>query len=257
MGLITQVRVFCQSHLLTPNKEGQGIEIPGWGYSLQGYARSRPDATGLVDLVLATMSSPQEEAEGDVAPSTAAAKGRPAKRPRIYEDHRPMSIIEQGIKAGTIYQVGWIETPPRWGCCCVSLPPFLPSPSPVLSLFLSVCPCICLSAHLGYVCVCVCVCCYVHVRVGGYVSVCIYVCMHACVTAPVRSALHVRAHECMCGPMCVCACFDYLMAGRDALVTPIDEPPEEYGNPTKELQGAQSALEPCLVVQMSTSKSHT
>lgn len=36
---------------------------------------------------------------------TKETNGRPAKRQRIYEDHRPMSFISEGIKQGRLHQV--------------------------------------------------------------------------------------------------------------------------------------------------------
>lgn len=74
---------------------------------MQAYAKSRVDAPGLVDLVLATMD------QGDPGETGAPAQGtletqvarKPNKRSRIYEDHRPMSVIEQGIRDKTLFQV--------------------------------------------------------------------------------------------------------------------------------------------------------
>ena len=77
---------------------------------MQAYARSRTDAPELADLVAG--GGGEDAATGDVdmadAPNGQAAGQsgqRGAKRARIFEDHRPMSAITAGIKAGTLHQV--------------------------------------------------------------------------------------------------------------------------------------------------------
>ena len=67
---------------------------------MQAYARSLADHPELADLV-AGEANGEEGMEVDGA----GAEGRGAKRKRIYEDHRPMSSITAGIKAGTLHQV--------------------------------------------------------------------------------------------------------------------------------------------------------
>ena len=66
---------------------------------LQEYARSRTDCAELMDVVAAG---------GGVEAGNAAeqANGKPAKRKRIYEDHRPLSDVTAGIKSGRYHQVG-------------------------------------------------------------------------------------------------------------------------------------------------------
>lgn len=67
----------------------------------QAYIKQRPDANQLLDLVAAGIAA---EAEADVD-RDGDAPSRPAKRARIYTDHRPMSEITAGIKAGRLHQV--------------------------------------------------------------------------------------------------------------------------------------------------------
>ena len=69
---------------------------------MQAYARGRTDCAELADLVAAGASG---EA-GDDAGTTGggAAGGKAAKRKRIYEDHRPMSEVTAGIRAGRLHQ---------------------------------------------------------------------------------------------------------------------------------------------------------
>eukprot|EP00884_Botryococcus_braunii_P014654 jgi/Botrbrau1/2318/Bobra.39_1s0007.1 len=72
------------------------------------YARSRQDAPDLADLVLATMNR-GEDGETKAPSQGTQLPRRPTKRARIYDDHRPMSVIEQGIRDQTLYQ-GSIRT---------------------------------------------------------------------------------------------------------------------------------------------------
>ena len=69
----------------------------------QPYVQSRPDGADLVDLVAQSAAA---EAEADGAAVNGTSDGRPAKRQRIYADHWPLSKIEDGIKRGTLHQVG-------------------------------------------------------------------------------------------------------------------------------------------------------
>ncbi len=69
----------------------------------QPYVHSRPDSAELVDLVAQSAAA---EAEADGAAANGTSDGRPAKRQRIYADHWPLSKIEDGIKRGTLHQVG-------------------------------------------------------------------------------------------------------------------------------------------------------
>jgi hypothetical protein len=86
---------------------------------MQAYARSRTDAPELADLV-AGGGGGEDASIGDVDMAD-APNGQPAgqsgqrgaKRARIFEDHRPMSAITAGIKAGTLHQV-------RAGVCFVT-----------------------------------------------------------------------------------------------------------------------------------------
>ena len=66
---------------------------------MQAYARSLTDEPDLADLVAGEANGE----EGMEVDDGVAGKG--AKRKRIYEDHRPMSSITAGIKAGTLHQV--------------------------------------------------------------------------------------------------------------------------------------------------------
>lgn len=65
----------------------------------QTYARSLKETPELVDLVAAAANG-EEAMDVD-----SAAPGKGTKRKRIYDDHRPMSSITTGIKAGTLHQV--------------------------------------------------------------------------------------------------------------------------------------------------------
>lgn len=77
----------------------------------QAYARSRTDTPELVDLVAG--GGGDDANNGDVGMPDALANGqlngqagqRGTKRARIFEDHRPMSAITAGIKAGALHQV--------------------------------------------------------------------------------------------------------------------------------------------------------
>ncbi len=65
---------------------------------MQAYARGLTDQPELADLVAG-------EANGEEGMEIDTGAGRSVKRKRIYEDHRPMSSITAGIKAGTLHQV--------------------------------------------------------------------------------------------------------------------------------------------------------
>ncbi len=85
-------------------------------YPLQEYAKLRAaEVPELADLVTAARAREAAAAEGAGAGTGAAGasggSGRAAKKRRVYEDHRPMSEITAGIKAGRIHQVGT-----RWSC---------------------------------------------------------------------------------------------------------------------------------------------
>lgn len=77
------------------------------------YARLRAgDAPELQDLVAAAAAA-RGDAEGGAGPAGGGGgggKGRAAKRQRVYEEHRPMSEVTAGIKAGRYHQ-GTL----RWG----------------------------------------------------------------------------------------------------------------------------------------------
>ena len=62
----------------------------------QAYARSRTDKPELVDIVAVNAASEQPALEDGK---------RAAKRQRIYEDHKPMSAITEGMKHGRLHQV--------------------------------------------------------------------------------------------------------------------------------------------------------
>lgn len=64
--------------------------------ALQAYARLRTDKPELVDIVAVNATNEQEmDIDGK----------RSAKRQRIYEDHRPSSVITEGLKQGRLHQV--------------------------------------------------------------------------------------------------------------------------------------------------------
>lgn len=71
------------------------------------YARLRAgDAPELQDLVAAAAAA-RGDAEGGAGPAGGGGgggKGRAAKRQRVYEEHRPMSEVTAGIKAGRYHQ---------------------------------------------------------------------------------------------------------------------------------------------------------
>lgn len=98
--------------------------------SLQAYARSLADHPELADLVAG-----EANGEQGVEVDGAAAEGRGAKRKRIYEDHRPMSSITAGIKAGTLHQVRGCCAPQA--DCCIAVCTLR---SPCLLFFTSLCP---------------------------------------------------------------------------------------------------------------------
>ena len=75
--------------------------LPSASSCAQAYIKQRPDANQLLDLVAAGVAA---EAEAG-ADRDGEAPSRPAKRARIYTDHRPMSEITAGIKAGRLHQV--------------------------------------------------------------------------------------------------------------------------------------------------------
>lgn len=64
--------------------------------SSQGYARMRSDAADLVDVV--ATNAVGESVEEEAGPTR-------IKRQRLYEDHRAMSAITEGIKSGMLHQV--------------------------------------------------------------------------------------------------------------------------------------------------------
>lgn len=68
----------------------------------QAYARGRTDCAELADMVAAGASA--EGGDGAGAAGGGAAGGKAAKRKRIYEDHRPMSEVTAGIRAGRLHQ---------------------------------------------------------------------------------------------------------------------------------------------------------
>ncbi|GMH41507.1 hypothetical protein BSKO_09417 [Bryopsis sp. KO-2023] len=68
-------------------------------YSMKAYAKLRTDAKELVDLVAVCCDSEEEE-EMDVDGGSRKAK----KRRRVYEDHRPMSELTEGLKNGSLHQ---------------------------------------------------------------------------------------------------------------------------------------------------------
>ena len=79
-----------------------------WHCRVQAYARSRTDAPELVDLVAGGgggggANTGNGVADVDMADAPGGQKG--AKRKRIFDDHRPMSAITAGIKAGALHQV--------------------------------------------------------------------------------------------------------------------------------------------------------
>lgn len=63
---------------------------------MQAYAKMRADAPELVDIVASTIGGAFEPEEGG---------NRPAKRQRIYDDHKGMAAITDGIKTGKYHQV--------------------------------------------------------------------------------------------------------------------------------------------------------
>ena len=65
---------------------------------LQAYARMRADAPELVDIVAAN-------ADSELATEEEAGAARGAKRQRIYDDHKPMSTVTEGMKQGKLHQV--------------------------------------------------------------------------------------------------------------------------------------------------------
>ena len=65
-------------------------------FFLQAYARSRSDKPELVDIVAINAATEQPMDEDGK---------RATKRQRIYEDHKPMSAITEGMKHGRLHQV--------------------------------------------------------------------------------------------------------------------------------------------------------
>ena len=64
--------------------------------SMQAYARTRSDRPELVDIVAVNAANEQQmDIDGKRAP----------KRQRIYEEHRPLSAITEGMKHGRLHQV--------------------------------------------------------------------------------------------------------------------------------------------------------
>ncbi len=77
-----------------------GTDAVAAGRACQAYARSRTDCAELADLVAAGAGAEGEEG----VPWAAGTGGKPAKRKRVYEDHRPMSEVAAGLKAGRLHQ---------------------------------------------------------------------------------------------------------------------------------------------------------
>ncbi|KAK9825185.1 hypothetical protein WJX81_004330 [Elliptochloris bilobata] len=71
--------------------------------TVQAYARSRTDCAELADLVAAGSSGEGVDDAG-AAGAGGGGSGKAAKRKRIYEDHRPMSEVTAGIRAGRLHQ---------------------------------------------------------------------------------------------------------------------------------------------------------
>eukprot|EP00887_Chlorella_sp_A99_P004969 scaffold4.g4969.t1 len=100
--------VFLTDDADSRRKAGEaGVEAMG---SL-AYARSRPDVPELQDLVgaAAAAAGTEDGAAADAAGGgqergARANGGKPAKRSRIYAEHKPMSEITTGIKAGRYHQ---------------------------------------------------------------------------------------------------------------------------------------------------------
>ncbi|KAL4433106.1 hypothetical protein ABPG77_006533 [Micractinium sp. CCAP 211/92] len=97
--------------LLTDDADNRlkAAELGVEALSSAGYARLRAeDAPELQDLVSAAAAAPGDAA-GGAAPggggdAGGGGKGRAAKRQRVYEEHRPMSEVTAGIKAGRYHQ---------------------------------------------------------------------------------------------------------------------------------------------------------
>lgn len=56
------------------------------------------------------------EANGEYPMEVDGGSSKGAKRKRMYEDHRPMSTVTAGIKAGTLHQVGLHLGQFTWRC---------------------------------------------------------------------------------------------------------------------------------------------
>eukprot|EP00803_Ostreobium_quekettii_P005055 evm.model.scf_416.5 EVM.evm.TU.scf_416.5 scf_416:66259-78048(-) len=85
--------------LLSGDRENRRLareECGAEACSVQEYARMRTDDKELLDL--AAHWGQQEFDEDD------ESEGKSKKRRRIYEDHRPLSSLTQGIKNGTLHQ---------------------------------------------------------------------------------------------------------------------------------------------------------
>lgn len=67
-------------------------------FAFQAYARSRTDTPELVDIVAVNAANEQPMDEDGK---------RAVKRQRIYEDHKPMSAITEGMKHGRLHQVSF------------------------------------------------------------------------------------------------------------------------------------------------------
>ncbi|KAL4428262.1 hypothetical protein ABPG75_002351 [Micractinium tetrahymenae] len=98
--------------LLTDDADNRrkAVEMGVEALSTAAYTRQRAsDAPELQDLVAAAAAA-RGDAEGDAAAEGGkdagggGGKGRAAKRQRVYEEHRPMSEVTAGIKAGRYHQ---------------------------------------------------------------------------------------------------------------------------------------------------------
>lgn len=69
------------------------------------YAKLRSgDAPELVDLVAASAATEQAEGDENAGAASGGKAAKRAKRQKIYEDHRPMSELTLGMKAGRYHQ---------------------------------------------------------------------------------------------------------------------------------------------------------
>jgi hypothetical protein len=77
-----------------------GVEALGSAAYAKQRAAEQPE---LQDLVAAAAAAREDGEQGGSAPGE-GDKGRAAKRQRVYEEHRPMSEVTAGIKAGRYHQ---------------------------------------------------------------------------------------------------------------------------------------------------------